>query len=100
MTFEFLTPAAVEYLAAYDWYDERSARAAERFHEVVNAAVQRAMERPTSAGFLIGKRVRKIVLKPFDYGLLYFAHNHVIYVVAVAHNKRRPDYWRDRLTWS
>jgi plasmid stabilization system protein ParE len=99
MTFEFLDPAADEFEEAFDWYQGRSVRAAEGFRARVTVAVHAAMERPTSAGFLVGRRVRKIMLKPYDYGLLYFAHERVLYVVAVAHNKRRPLYWQRRLEW-
>jgi toxin ParE1/3/4 len=99
MTFEFLAPAAVEYRGAFDWYNERSVQAADGFRDAVSAAIQRAMDRPTSAGFLLGRRVRKIMLKPYDHGLLYFVHDDHLYVVAIAHNRRRPNYWAKRLHW-
>ena len=95
---EFLAPADAEYREAVDWYAARSARTAERFCARVSRAVQAAAARPTSAGFLIGRRVRKIPLRPYDYGLLYFFFEHVLYIVAVAHNKRRPRYWQHRLS--
>ena len=31
-------------------------------------------------------------------GLLYFVYGDVLYVVAIAHNHRAPNYWRRRLT--
>jgi toxin ParE1/3/4 len=99
MTVEFLAPAATEYRDAFDWYDQRSTRAADGFRETVFAAIQRAIARPTSAGFLVGTRVRTVSLKPYDYGLLYFVQDQHLYVVAIAHNKRRPNYWSKRLTW-
>lgn len=99
MTFEFLAPAAHEFREAVDWYLARSPTAGDGFRAAVNNPAQRAMERPTTDGFLVGKRVRKILLTPYDYGLLYFAHDRVIYIVAVARNKRRPFYWAKRLMW-
>ncbi|MBI5766466.1 MAG: type II toxin-antitoxin system RelE/ParE family toxin [Verrucomicrobia bacterium] len=99
MTFEFLVPAQDEFEEAFDWYQARSVRAAEGFRARVAEAVAAAMSRPTSAGFLVGRRVRKILLSPYRYGLLYFVHEQVVYVVAVAHNRRRPNYWRRRITW-
>lgn len=99
MTLEFLDPAADEFEDAFDWYQSHSMRAAEGFRSRVTTAIRDAMERPTSAGFLVGRRVRKIMLKPYDYGLLYFTHESVLYVVAVSHNKRRPLYWQRRLEW-
>lgn len=99
MTFEFLAPAQDEFEEAFDWYQARSARAAEGFRSRLTQAIEMALLRPTSAGFLVGRRVRKIQLKPYSYGLFYFVHDRVLYVVAVAHHRRRPNYWRRRVTW-
>jgi toxin ParE1/3/4 len=99
MTFEFLVPAQDEFEAAFDWYQDRSARAAEGFRSRIAQAIDAALVRPSSAGFLVGRRVRKILLKPYGYGLFYFVHERVLYVIAVAHNRRRPNYWRRRVTW-
>lgn len=32
----------------------------------------------------------------FPYGVVYFVEHEVVTIVAVAHAKRRPGYWRDR----
>jgi len=98
MKFEFLIPAADEFREAVDWYRQRSVRACEGFRSRVKQAIHAALERPTSAGFLVGKRVRKVRLAPYSYGLLYFVHGDVLYIVAIAHNRRRPRYWQSRLT--
>lgn len=97
MNSQFLIPAAREFEEAIDWYGTRSLRAADGFRKVVRTAINRAMNSPTSAGFLVGKRTRKIMLEPYDYGLIYFAYGESIYVVAVAHNKRGPGYWKQRI---
>ena len=98
MNFEFLRPAAQEFEDAIDWYKTRSDRAAEGFRNAVAAAILRIASQPTAAGYLVGKRTRKIQLKPYSYGLIYFWQNDVIYVVAIAHQRRRPDYWKRRIS--
>ena len=40
---------------------------------------------------------RRYVFPTFPYSLVYFIENRVLHVVAVAHEKRRPGYWRERL---
>ena len=97
MTFEFLHPAAREFEEAFDWYAQRSERAAEGFRVAVDEAIQRALENPTSAGFLIGKRSRKILLDPYRYGLIYFTHEGSLYIVAIAPNRKPPNYWKRRI---
>jgi hypothetical protein len=42
--------------------------------------------------------VRKLQLHRFsEYGLVYSIVNDTFWIVAVAHAKRRPGYWTDRL---
>ncbi len=97
MTFEFLDPAVREFEEAYNWYAERAERAAEGFRRTVRQAIARAIANPTSAGFLIGKRSRKIRLEPYRYGLIYFVYGEVLCVVAIASNRRPPQYWKRRI---
>ena len=97
MTFEFLDPASDEFKEAFDWYARRSSKAAEGFREAVRSAVSEGMKNPKSAGVLMGKRSRKISLKPYRYGLIYFVHRDYFYIVAIVPNRRPPDYWKSRL---
>lgn len=39
---------------------------------------------------------RRIVLPRFPYSVVYEVHADHIVIVAVAHQRRRPGYWRDR----
>ena len=45
----------------------------------------------------IGRKVRKKSLWRFPYNLIYEAYHERILIVAFAHQKRRPFYWRKRL---
>lgn len=47
---------------------------------------------------LIGRRVRRKPLWRFPYNLIYAVSSDRIRIVACAHQKRRPFYWRKRLT--
>jgi len=40
---------------------------------------------------------RKAVLRKFPYNLIYSISNNNIYIIAVAHQNRIPEYWIDRL---
>ncbi len=39
---------------------------------------------------------RHYVVKRFPYVVFYVALEEVVWIVAIAHGKRRPDYWRRR----
>jgi plasmid stabilization system protein ParE len=97
MTYEFLHPAVREFEEGYDWYLQRSVRAAEGFRAAVQQAIGQAIAHPTSAGFLVGRRSRKIKLEPYRYGLIYFVYGEVVYVVAIASSRRPPHYWKRRM---
>ncbi|MGH6691560.1 MAG: type II toxin-antitoxin system RelE/ParE family toxin, partial [Gammaproteobacteria bacterium] len=64
------------------------------------ATVQHAYERlpefPAS-GAPFGRRLRRLLIPKFPYGLLYRVELERIYVIAVMHLHRRPGYWRSRL---
>jgi toxin ParE1/3/4 len=41
--------------------------------------------------------IRRVLANRFPYGIPYAPRPNTIYILAVMHLKRRPDYWRDRL---
>jgi hypothetical protein len=41
--------------------------------------------------------VQAKVLVKFPYSLMYIVEEHEVYIVAVAHQSKRPAYWADRL---
>ncbi len=45
---------------------------------------------------LIRRKYRKLNLRRFPYKVVYRVVKDTVYVVAFAHHKRRPSYWRGR----
>jgi len=81
---------------AADFYDlERLGLGAE-FLDEVEQTMRRVIEYPESSPVVLG-RVRKCAIPRFRYSIVYSACGGGVYVSAVAHNSRRPFYWRDRL---
>jgi plasmid stabilization system protein ParE len=88
--------ARKDALAAYDWYLERSREAAVAFQhelEIAGNAIQRDPER--WANYLSG--TRRYLLKRFPFVVVYRVTNEQIEVIAIAHGRRKPGYWRARL---
>lgn len=46
----------------------------------------------------LGDGVRRFRLRRFPYGIVYQVQAEDITIVAFAHHKRQPLYWRDRLS--
>jgi plasmid stabilization system protein ParE len=90
-------PEALEEAeAATDWYAERSRRAAEEFLNELRRAIQQISEYPEQFPALeFG--TRRIVLRKFPYILVYRETATSVEIVAIAHGRRRPGYWRNRV---
>ena len=85
-----------ELAEAIQFYEDRSAGLGSRFRDHVSGAVDFLREFPLAAPVL-DFGVRKRVVRKFPYNLLYSVEDEYIFILAVAHHKRRPDYWVDRL---
>jgi len=89
-------PAAVkEAREAYLWYLRRSASAGKRFQVALESAIAQIVEFPDRwPAYLHGTRYR--LLRRFPYVVVYRLVANQLQVVAVAHGRRRPGYWRRR----
>jgi len=88
--------ASEEAEHAGEWYRERSLRAAAHFREEVARALQVISQSPgRGPSYLLG--TRRFLLWHFPYALVYRELSEVIQVLAVAHGRRRPGYWKARL---
>jgi len=94
-TVEFHPEAEAEFIAAAQHYERHAANLGIDFISAVERSYQRLLTFPES-GHPFGGRVRRILIPGFPYGLLYHAEPDRIFIVAVAHVRRRPGYWRDR----
>jgi toxin ParE1/3/4 len=92
---KILLPAAEEALEAARWYGERSDKAAQGFQRELRAAFDRIRESPETWPVHY-HGTRRVLLERFPYEVAYRVLSDSILVVAVAHCKQRPGYWRSR----
>jgi len=93
---EFDRAAIEEGEEAYHWYAKRSQRAADALMTELDAAVEAIRAQPTLFAFYM-HGCRRYLLKRFPYAVVYRELPDMIQVVAVAHGKRRPGYWKRRV---
>jgi plasmid stabilization system protein ParE len=87
--------AIAEARAARQWYQTRSPSAAEAFLSELDAGMEAIRAAPDLyPRYLHG--TRRYLMHRFPYLIVYRATATVIEVVAVAHGRRRPGYWRSR----
>ncbi len=93
---EFHPEAEAEFLSASQFYGAQTQKLGLDFISAVERGCRRLLEFP-NAGHPFGRRLRRLLLPRFPYGLLYRVEPDRIYIVAVMHLSRRPGYWRSRL---
>jgi plasmid stabilization system protein ParE len=91
---EYLDDAVIEAEAAARWYAERNARAAVRFSLELDAAEAAILKQPDAWPAFDG--TRRYLLRRFPFSVVYRIEASKILIVAVAHERRRPGYWRRR----
>jgi plasmid stabilization system protein ParE len=96
MSYSFHPEAEREFLEAIDYYEERVTDLGFEFAVEVYAAIGRAVEHPKAWPIIDGE-VRRCQTKRFPYGVLYSEEANGIFVIAVMHLHRDPDYWKHRL---
>jgi plasmid stabilization system protein ParE len=93
----FLHPAAVEEAeSAARWYRERSPLAARRFVDELNQVIDRILDAPHR--WPRGTNgTRKLNFPCFPFAVVYWESEDSVRILAVAHGRRRPGYWKNRL---
>lgn len=91
----FHPEATVELEASADWYAERSPRAVRDFCVAVDVALA-SIEADPDRFVRIDDRHRSCSVQTFPFQIIFRHTEDRIHIVAVAHAKRRPGYWRDR----
>ena len=92
---EFHPEALLEAWEARRWYAERNHKAADAFLAELDYAEAQISAHPDRwPAYLHG--TRRFRLRRFPYLLIYYATDERIVVLAVAHAKRRPGYWKER----
>jgi len=93
---EFHEEAALESEAALDWYLERSPLAASKFADAISRGMDMIVEAPRR--WPMGNHgTRRFILQRFPFAIVYRELPSTIQVLAIAHARRKPGYWKQRL---
>ena len=91
-----LEEALQEAEATARWYVERSVTAAAAFCSEMDAA-ESAIVRLPDAWPPFDHGTRRYLLQRFPFSVVYRVEARRILIVAVAHARRRPGYWKSRM---
>lgn len=92
-----LPEAEREARAAFRWYLERNPAAAAGFQIALERAIDAVRNQPLAWSVMDETTgARRHLLRRFPYGVVYRVTEDRVTVIAVAHGRRRPGYWRRR----
>lgn len=90
-----LSEAKQELLDALSYYESKAQRLGLDFVKEVRASIERIKRFPES----YAKRsdgTQRCLINRFPYLVVYLYQSHHVWIVAIAHCKRKPLYWKDR----
>lgn len=91
----FHPEARAEMRESVEFYEVHLDGLGFRFLAAVEQAAERISTHP-EAGTPLAGGFRKRIVPGFPYSIIYRVWEDYVYLVAVAHQHRRPGYWRER----
>ena len=89
-------PASEELIAAVAWYERQRSGLGRQFYHATLATVDRIRESAEAGPILGATPTRRMLVSGFPYQIVYRLTGEDIRILAFAHLKRRPDFWRHR----
>ena len=90
------TEARKELDAAIAYYEEQKSGLGLDFLSEVEKVLGNIQQNPNLGTPYKIEGVRRYAIKRFPYLIFYVELEEVIWVIAIAHGKRKPDYWKKR----
>jgi len=99
MIYRFHPEARQEAIAATQRYKDIDVNLGKDFRTEVDKAISRATSNPQAWPQTV-PGIRKCLTNRFPYSLLYHyrREEQEVFIVAVAHTRRKPGYWKQRLS--
>jgi plasmid stabilization system protein ParE len=97
----FEDEADAEYRLAGRWYEAHREHLGLEFFDAVDETIDRILDLPRSGSSVpripAERPVRRMAVTPFPYHVIYLEMNDRIRILAIAHDRRKPGYWKTRL---
>ena len=96
--FQLSDPASTELAEAIRWYEQQRSGLGGELFDAISETIDLIRTHPDIGTPRTTRRPsRQLRVNRFPYHVVYRVREEDIYVVAVAHTSRRPDYWKHRL---
>lgn len=91
----FHDEARLELVEQVSYYEDAQSGLGQRFATEIESAVSLAASHP-SVGLKHRHGTYRVFTRRFPFSIVYTIQDSEIVVLAIAHFKRKPGYWRDR----
>lgn len=91
----YLPLAREELNEAASFYEARVPGLGAAFLDDVDRSIEMICESPR-IGAAAGLTFRKLLVRRFPYSIIYALRDEELIIVAIAHQRKRPGYWRRR----
>lgn len=88
--------AKAELVGAIAYFDGQRDGLGDEFLAEVEKAIDRILDRPASFPRSTEQGHRKCLVKRFPYTLHFLEFEDAVWVMAAAHQRKHPDYWKER----
>jgi len=95
MYYSFHPDALKEYLDAVCYYADVSPRLGRAFVKAIEAGIDDILRHP-QAWQCVEDDIRRHLIKRFPFGIYYCTEGNEIFIYAIMHMSRHPDYWKSR----
>lgn len=99
MRIRFVDEARVEFLVCISYYEKQQAGLGRRFKVEVEQTLLWLVEHPEACR-LRASGYRRVNLRIFPYFIPYIVRSSTLWILAIAHARRGPEYWIQRETAS
>ena len=97
MTYEFHPAAEAEFLESVGFYESKVKGLGQAFIDEFEATLNLICGAPQQRKVECEPDIRRAQLQRFPYTLIYREKLSSVQVLAIAHDRRRPQYWLSRL---
>ena len=97
MTYRLHPSAVDEHLEHIAFYEAQQKGLGRRYDKAFEVAMRVICDSPERFKLVAEPGIRRAVLRGFPYFVLYHQVDDIVEVLAIAHHRRRPDYWHERV---
>jgi plasmid stabilization system protein ParE len=97
MTYSFHPAAEAEFLESVGYYESKVSGLGNAFIQEFEALIRLISESPKAWQIELQPNIRRVPLHRFPLSIIYRDKPDGIQVLAVAHDRRRPQYWLGRV---